>query len=187
MSQEIKFQGDTLFYQENFDGALEKYLEALEKDTSNEYALSNIGVIYLMRHDHENSIKYETLALEKINSFMNETKSFSQQNQLEMKLLLRRAKSHQCMLDYEKSKADLDRLLILEPAHSEANQLLKVIQKKLDEVTFAKYKDEANELLKKREFSKALDLYEKALKVTRKATTLENIGVYVNKIACLLA
>lgn len=91
------------------------------------------------------------------------------------------------MLDYEKSKADLDRLLMLEPAHSEANQLLKVIQKKLDEVTFAQYKDEANELLKKREFTKALDLYEKALKVTRKATTLDNIGVYVNKIACLLA
>ena len=62
-----------------------------------------------------------------------------------------------------------------------------MIQKKLDEVTFTKYKDQANELLKKREFNDALELYEKALKVTRKATTLDNIGVYVNKIACLLA
>lgn len=70
LSQEIKFKGDALFYQENFDGALEKYEEALEKDTSNEYALSNIGVIYLMRHDHENAIKYQTLALDKISSFM---------------------------------------------------------------------------------------------------------------------
>jgi len=69
----------------------------------------------------------------------------------------------------------------------EASQKLKVIQKKLDEVTFTKYKDQANELLKKREFTSALELYEKALKVTRKATTLDNIGVYVNKIACLLA
>lgn len=77
MSQEIKFNGDALFYQENFDAALEKYHEALEKDSSNEYALSNIGVIYLMRHDHENSTKYNTLAIDKINSFMNETKSFS--------------------------------------------------------------------------------------------------------------
>ena len=77
--------------------------------------------------------------------------------------------------------------MIMEPGQSEAAQTLKVIQKKLDVVTFCKYKDEANELLKKREFTAALDLYEKALKVTRKATTLDNIGVYVNKIACLLA
>lgn len=41
--------------------------------------------------------------------------------------------------------------------------------------------------MKKKDFAGALDFYEKALKVTRKATTLDNIGVYVNKIACLLA
>ena len=106
---------------------------------------------------------------------------------LEIKLLLRRSNAYSSLQDFEKSKADLDKILILEPQHPEAAQKLKVIQKRLDEVTFAKYKDEANELLKKRDFTKALDLYEKALKVTRKATTLDNIGVYVNKIACLLA
>ena len=106
---------------------------------------------------------------------------------LEIKLLLRRSNAYSSLQDFEKSKADLDKILILEPQHPEAAQKLKVIQKRLDEVTFAKYKDEANELLKKRDFTKALDLYEKALKVTRKATTLDNIGVCVNKIACLLA
>jgi len=55
-SQEIKFKGDALFYQENFDGALEKYKEALEKDPANEYALGNMGLIYMMRQDHENAI-----------------------------------------------------------------------------------------------------------------------------------
>lgn len=30
-------------------------------------------------------------------------------------------------------------------------------------------------------------MYEKCLKVTRKATTLDNIAIYVNKIACLLS
>jgi len=30
-------------------------------------------------------------------------------------------------------------------------------------------------------------VYEKCLKVTRKATTLDNIAIYVNKIACLLS
>lgn len=77
--------------------------------------------------------------------------------------------------------------MLLEPSHAEAVQTLKLVQKKLDNVTFGKYKDEANELLKKKDFTKALEFYEKALKVTRKATTLDNIGVYVNKIACLLA
>jgi len=32
-----------------------------------------------------------------------------------------------------------------------------------------------------------LEFYDKCLKITRKATTLDNIAVYVNKIACLLS
>lgn len=102
-SQEIKFQGDALFYSENFDGALEKYHEALEKDPSNEYSLGNIGLIYMMRHDHDNAIKSTTKALEVIEVFQTETKSFSRgtQNALECKLLLRRSKSHMAQENYE--------------------------------------------------------------------------------------
>ncbi len=33
----------------------------------------------------------------------------------------------------------------------------------------------------------ALELYEKCLKITKKGTSLDNIAVYVNKIACLLS
>ena len=115
MSQEIKFQGDALFYQENFDGALAKYSEALERDPNNEYALANIGLIYMMRLDHEQAIEYESRAINIIDSFQSETKSFQKQNQLETKLLLRRSKSYNALQDYEKSKADLDRILIIDP------------------------------------------------------------------------
>ena len=80
MSQEIKFQGDALFYQENFDGALAKYSEALERDPNNEYALANIGLIYMMRLDHEQAIEYESRAINIIDSFQSETKSFQKQN-----------------------------------------------------------------------------------------------------------
>ena len=104
-----------------------------------------------------------------------------------MKLLLRRAKSYLAEENYEASKADLDKILILEKNNGEADGLMKTVQSKLDGVTFSKYREEANELLKKREFQAALECYEKALKVTRKATTLDNIAVYVNKIACLLS
>lgn len=164
-----------------------KYDEALERDPFNEYAISNIGAIHMMRNDWEKSAEYCSRAIDIIDQFQNETKSFSKQNALEIKLLMRRQKAYNSMQDYEKCKADLDRVLILEPSLSEANQSLKLVQKKLDEFTFTKYKDEANEFLKKRDFAPALELYEKALRVTRKATTLDNIGVYVNKIACLLA
>ena len=140
-----------------------------------------------MRHDHERAIEATSKALAVIDGFQNETKSFSRQNALECKLLLRRAKSYHAKENYELAKADLDKITLLEPNHPEAAQTLKLVQKKLDDVTFTQYKDQANELLKKKDFPKALELYEKALRVTRKATTLDNIGVYVNKIACLLA
>jgi tetratricopeptide (TPR) repeat protein len=32
-----------------------------------------------------------------------------------------------------------------------------------------------------------LEFYERCIKITRKATTIDNIAVYVNKIACLLS
>lgn len=65
--------------------------------------------------------------------------------------------------------------------------MLKTITTKLDELLFHKYRDEANEFLKQKKFQQALEAYERCLKVTRKATTLDNIAIYVNKIACLLS
>ena len=46
------------------------------------------------------------------------------------------------------AKEDLDRTLLLEPMNSEAKSALKVVQEKLDNVMFGKYKEEANEFLK---------------------------------------
>ena len=116
-SQETKFQGDALFYQEDYDGALAKYDEALEIDPNNEYALANKGIIYMLRLDYEKSIEYSSKALVIVDGFQNETKSFSKQNQLEIKLLLRRSKSYNAINDYEKSKVDLDRILLMDPQH----------------------------------------------------------------------
>lgn len=48
-SQDVKLQGDILFARNLLNESLEKYFEALELDPMNEYALSNIGVIYLKR------------------------------------------------------------------------------------------------------------------------------------------
>ena len=41
--------------------------------------------------------------------------------------------------------------------------------------------------MKQKQFAEALEFYEKCLKITRKATSLDNIAIYVNKTACLLS
>lgn len=56
------------------------------------------------------------------------------------------------MGEMEKAKADLDRLLLLEPHNGEAKSMLKVVQVKLDDVTFNMYLTQANDLLKARQF-----------------------------------
>jgi tetratricopeptide (TPR) repeat protein len=48
-SQDIKLQGDIFFARNLLNESLEQYFKALEMDPMNEYALSNIGVIYLKR------------------------------------------------------------------------------------------------------------------------------------------
>jgi len=50
------------------------------------------------------------------------------------------------------AKEDLDRTLLLEPMNSKAKSALKVVQEKLDNVMFGKYKEEANEFLKLKKF-----------------------------------
>lgn len=76
-SQHLKYKGDAFFYQEKMDDALKEYLSALETDKENEYALGNIGLVYMLKSDHEKCIEYSTKALQTIDRFQNETKLFS--------------------------------------------------------------------------------------------------------------
>ena len=58
---------------------------------------------------------------------------------------------------------------------------------KLNEIQFAEFREIANGHLQKKEFAAAMEYYEKCLRITRKATSLDNMAIYVNKIACLLS
>ena len=69
----------------------------------------------MMRQDYDKCIEFSTRALAIIDDFLNETKSFSKENRLEVKILMRRGKSYESLGDNEKAKADLDRALLLEP------------------------------------------------------------------------
>ena len=79
---------------------------------------------------------------------MNDTKSFSRDNRLEVKILLRRGKSFECIGEIEKAKSDLDRAIILDPQNGEAKSLHKKVQDKLDNIMFAEYNKQANEYQK---------------------------------------
>ena len=52
-SQELKLKGDIAFARNCLDDSLQAYQEAIELDPTNEYALSNIGVIHLKRQEYE--------------------------------------------------------------------------------------------------------------------------------------
>lgn len=87
-----------------------------------------------------------------MNNFQNETKLFASNNVLEVKLLLRRAKSLEMQNQWEQAKEDLDKVLMLEPKNSEAQSALKQVSSKLDQLMFGQYREEANELLKQKKF-----------------------------------
>ena len=62
-SQEVKLQGDIYFARNMLNESLEQYEKAVELDAYNEYALSNIGVIYMRRQDYDTCLKYTNEAL----------------------------------------------------------------------------------------------------------------------------
>lgn len=68
-SQQIKIEGDRLFYHEQIDDALAKYNEAVEVDQENEYALANIGVIHLKKLEYPKCIDYSSRALSLVENF----------------------------------------------------------------------------------------------------------------------
>ena len=183
----VKKRGDTLYAQGKFDDALAEYEEALKVDPTNEYAWGNIGLIYLKKIDYEKCIENTNQALAIINNFISDTKSFSHDNTLEVKLLLRRGKSYEMTHQYEKAKNDLDEWVRLDRGNKEAESMLKKVQSEINEILYKENKDEAERLFKEQKWSEALEYFEKCLKITRKASTLNNISVFVNKTAWLFA
>jgi tetratricopeptide (TPR) repeat protein len=119
-SMTLKVEGDKRFEEIIYDAALGKYEEALALDPNNEYALGNIGLIHMKRNDHEKCIEATTVALNQIDAFLNDTKVFSTDNRMEVKLLLRRSNSYEKVGKVELAKKDLDSCVKLEPQNREA-------------------------------------------------------------------
>ncbi len=91
----------------------------------NEYVIGNLGLIYMMKQDYQKCIEFSTRALEIIEEFHSDTKLFSKENRLEVKILMRRGKSYESLGENEKAKADLDKALLMEPQNGEAKVIAK--------------------------------------------------------------
>ena len=159
----------------------------MEIDRTNEYALSNISVIHLKKQDYEQCLEWTNKALQRIEGFHPDTKEFQQDNTLEVKLLQRRAKCYEVKDEFELAKQDLDRAMMLDRENAAVKLAQQKVQQKLSTIRFEEYREQANNYLKQKQFAEALEFYEKCLKITRKATSLDNIAIYVNKTACLLS
>lgn len=68
--------GDMMFAASDLNGAYEKYEEAMKLDSHNEYATANLGLIHLKRQEYTKCIEYSTRALDIIEAFQSDTKSF---------------------------------------------------------------------------------------------------------------
>jgi len=99
----------------------------------------------MMKQDYAKCIEHSTRALDILDEFLNDTKSFQKENRLEVKILLRRGKSYESVGDNERAKADLDRALILEPQNGEAKVISKRVQDKIDSAEFEVLNKKANE------------------------------------------
>lgn len=122
-----------------------------------------------------------------LEAFHPDTREFQRENTLEVKLLQRRARCYEMEEDFEKAKVDLDRASMLDRENPAVRTAKEKVQQKLNTIQFDKYRTQANELLKEKNFPMAMEYYDKCLRITRKATTLDNVAIYVNKIACLLS
>lgn len=77
--------------------------------------------------------------------------------------------------------------MLLDPQNPIVRASLKRVQERLNTVKFDEYRSQGNDLLKQKKFPDAMEFYDRCLRITRKATTLDNVAIYVNKIACLLS
>jgi tetratricopeptide (TPR) repeat protein len=145
---QLKAEADLKFAESNLDEAVKLYEDCLEIDPQNEYVYANLGLIYMMRQDYNKCIEYSTKSLDIIEDFLNDTKAFTKENRLEVKILMRRGKSYEQLEDLEKAKVDLDKALMMEPQNGEAKVIAKRVQDRLDSIAYEEFNKQAVEYQK---------------------------------------
>ena len=182
-----KESADILLQEAKLLEAIDAYKALLEIDPENEYIYANMSLAFLKLSNHEQCIEHCNKALKIVKGFQKDTYSFEGEHKLEVKLLLRRARSYDALKKYKEAKSDLDFCVMYEPDNTDATNLLKSVQLNLNSILVKEAKEAGQKLQAEHKFAEALEKYEECLKVTKKEITLDNISIYANKLGCLLS
>jgi tetratricopeptide (TPR) repeat protein len=156
----------------------------------NERILSNLSLIAINSKDYESAIFYCTECLKILKSFkekisINNSKKF--ENFLEVKILLRRAESYVALNEMTKAQDDLEAVERYEIRNQEILEKFNFFKEKLKNSLLENYEKKANSLLKSKEFTEALEYYNRSISLIKKKEKIEQVKFYLNRCSCLIA
>jgi len=191
--EEIKSKADACVNRGEYEDAKKLYTDILNLDSSlshpNERVLANLSLIALNTKDYDSSIKHCTDCLRIIKSFKEKVslnlKTFD--NFLEIKILLRRAESYVAINEMTKAQSDLEAIERNEIRNAEILDKFNFFKEKLKTVLLENYEKKANTLLKDKEFTEALEYYNRSISLIKKKEKIEQVKFYLNRCSCLIA
>lgn len=191
--EETKIKADACVTLGQYDKAKEMYLEILGQDSSamqpNEKILSNLSLIAIQLKDYDSGIKHCTDCMKIIKSFKEKIslnpKKFD--NFLEVKILLRRAECYVAKNEMTKAQTDLEAVERYEIRNKEILEKFEFFKEKLKTVLLESYGLKANSLLKSKNFSEALEYYNRSISLIKKKEKIEQVKFYLNRCSCLIA
>lgn len=196
LENRLKIEGDKQAADESLkkgelEQAEEKYLKILEEQSENiinqnEKVLSNLSLIYLNLEQYEKCILYCNDILKIIKNFKEKFSFNKYDNTLQIKILLRRAKSFEKTGEVAKAQADIEQAEKLEIRNPEIYTDINVIKNDLKMKILEKYKEQANKYLEQGQFSDALEYYDKSISLAKFLPKIEGLKLYLNRCSCLI-
>lgn len=169
---------------------IEKIDENSKISSKNEKILSNLSLISLNSKNYSQTISYTSIVLKIIQNFKEKISLNSKKfdNSLELKMLLRRAESYMMQNEMTKAQEDIERAERQSyDQNREVLQKFNLFKEKLKDSLLETYSKSANEMLKNKQFSEALALYDRSISLVKKKERVDQIKFYLNRTSCLIA
>ena len=198
----------------NYEDLEQDIICALDKQNNqNEKLLSNLNLLYFQNKNYSKVIEYSNMLIKLLHFFKDKIQLKKYDNSLEIKTLLRRAKSYQELHDLDSAQEDIassEKLLNLSDNTDKTitNSIIRIkddIKNSLTKILTNK----ANDCLSQKQFADALDVYNKIIQlnygsnrvgfnnssnVREKSSIndsinkkIENIKLYINRSSCYMS
>lgn len=175
---------------------LYKKIISLLRLNKNEKILSNLSLLYSIINNNDISVKINNEISSLLSMFNNKLKPTREIYLLEIKNILRRAKSYHLLNNIDKAQEDIvkcERLLAIQKVGScdEYNQITNSIVRIKDDIKSSllnEFVQKANQLLIEKKFADALELYNKAINMNKLfKSQLENCKFLINRSTCFIS